>query len=105
MRAQALFKVSATLIGLIPKLRPHVGLTRRPNATRARQTNMALPPKFKGARLYLGSDGAGATGAADPVHTIEIYLDYVCPFSASKSFQSMALLARRLRCSPHVAVG
>ncbi|KAH8899198.1 hypothetical protein GQ53DRAFT_741299 [Thozetella sp. PMI_491] len=40
---------------------------------------MALPPKFKGARLFLGSD---VSAAAEQVHTVEIFLDYVCPFSA-----------------------
>ncbi len=34
---------------------------------------MALPPKFQGQRLAFGS------GQGQPLHTIELYLDYVCP--------------------------
>ncbi|OAX84492.1 hypothetical protein ACJ72_01133 [Emergomyces africanus] len=36
---------------------------------------MTLAPKFAGQKL-------SATGFADTKHTLEIYLDYVCPFSA-----------------------
>jgi len=36
---------------------------------------MALPPKFSGQLLALGSK-------AEAKHTLELYLDYVCPFSA-----------------------
>lgn len=43
---------------------------------------MALPPKFKGHRLTF-SDAAAPS--AEPLHTIEVYIDYVCPFSASTS--------------------
>lgn len=51
-------------------------------------TTMALPPKFKGHRLLFFSDDPAApapteTAASEPLHTIELYLDYVCPFSAS----------------------
>lgn len=48
---------------------------------------MALPPKFKAFRLALtGSNAAGSTPDAEPepLHTIELYLDFVCPFSASE---------------------
>ncbi|OAA62033.1 Thioredoxin-like fold protein [Niveomyces insectorum RCEF 264] len=49
---------------------------------------MALAPKFKAHRLVF-SDAAGATVAdADPLHTVELYLDYVCPFSA-KMFNTL----------------
>lgn len=48
---------------------------------------MALPPKFKAFRLAF--TGSGASGPAvdsdpEPLHTIEMYLDYTCPFSASE---------------------
>lgn len=51
-------------------------------------TAMALPPKLKGHRLLFFSDDPAApapteASVADPLHTIELYLDYVCPFSAS----------------------
>jgi len=48
---------------------------------------MALAPKFKGQRLLFFQDdphGAAPTESAEPLHTIELYLDYVCPFSASQ---------------------
>lgn len=45
---------------------------------------MALPPKFKGHRLVLSEAAAvGATGYGEQPHTVELYLDYVCPYSAS----------------------
>ncbi|KAK1781245.1 hypothetical protein QBC45DRAFT_70944 [Copromyces sp. CBS 386.78] len=43
---------------------------------------MALPPKFAGQRL-IPTKGAGASSfPSQPLHTVEIFLDYVCPFSA-----------------------
>lgn len=48
---------------------------------------MALPPKFRAFRLtFSGSSAAGSTPVLqpEPLHTIEVYLDYVCPFSASE---------------------
>ncbi|PGH13126.1 hypothetical protein AJ79_03833 [Helicocarpus griseus UAMH5409] len=42
---------------------------------------MALAPKFAGHKLSAG-------GAADTKHTLEVYLDYVCPFSA-KMFKTL----------------
>lgn len=49
---------------------------------------MALPPKFSAFRLtFTGANSAApaAPGLAELPHTIELFLDYVCPFSASKS--------------------
>lgn len=48
---------------------------------------MALAPKFKAFRLaFTGSNVSGSTpdSEPEPLHTIEVYLDYVCPFSASE---------------------
>ncbi|KAL1898593.1 hypothetical protein Sste5346_003497 [Sporothrix stenoceras] len=42
---------------------------------------MALAPKFAAHRLVFGDLSAAAASVA-PVHTVEIFLDYVCPFSA-----------------------
>ncbi|KAK3501166.1 thioredoxin-like protein [Neurospora crassa] len=43
---------------------------------------MALPPKFAGHR-FIPTKGAGASSfPTQPLHTVEIFLDYVCPFSA-----------------------
>ncbi|KAI2622490.1 hypothetical protein GGR54DRAFT_598713 [Hypoxylon sp. NC1633] len=45
---------------------------------------MALPPKFAGQRLLFGEPAPAATGVAPAVHTLELFLDYVCPFSAKQ---------------------
>lgn len=42
---------------------------------------MALAPKFAAHRLVFGDLSAAAASVA-PVHTVEVFLDYVCPFSA-----------------------
>jgi len=44
---------------------------------------MALAPKFKGQRL-LFADVSKLGASAEPLHTVELFLDYVCPFSASR---------------------
>ncbi|KAL2158011.1 hypothetical protein VTH06DRAFT_4821 [Thermothelomyces fergusii] len=50
---------------------------------------MALPPRLKGHRYTFPEAYASAsTGAAPAVHTLELYLDYVCPFSA-KLFKTL----------------
>jgi hypothetical protein len=46
---------------------------------------MALPPKFGGHRLVITDATASGPSANEPLHTLEFYLDYVCPFSASTS--------------------
>ncbi len=61
---------------------------------------MALPPKFSGQLL------ASASGS-EAKHTIEIYLDYVCPFSAKifKTFYgSVVPLIEKKYTSPGVRV-
>lgn len=66
---------------------------------------MALPPKFKGHRLLFSSDdsSAPASAASEPLHTIELYLDYVCPFSA-KTFKTFATsVAPKIRSNPKLA--
>ncbi|KAB5549778.1 thioredoxin-like protein [Coniochaeta sp. 2T2.1] len=64
---------------------------------------MALPPKFKAFRLsFTGSSASGSTPEPEPepLHTIEVYLDYTCPFSA-KMFKTLhQSLIPRLRPSP-----
>ncbi|OIW24076.1 hypothetical protein CONLIGDRAFT_649383 [Coniochaeta ligniaria NRRL 30616] len=64
---------------------------------------MALPPKFKAFRLaFTGSSAPGSTPDAepDPLHTIEVYLDYVCPFSAKMFTTLHTSLIPRLAHSP-----
>ncbi|KAF3764372.1 hypothetical protein M406DRAFT_322579, partial [Cryphonectria parasitica EP155] len=69
---------------------------------------MALPPKFKGHRLLFFSDDPSVpapteTAALEPLHTIEIFLDYVCPFSA-KAFKTIVTsVAPRIRADPRLA--
>ncbi|KAI1378823.1 thioredoxin-like protein [Hypoxylon crocopeplum] len=45
---------------------------------------MALAPKFAGQRLVFGQPAASAAGVALAAHTLELFLDYVCPFSAKQ---------------------
>ncbi|XXH05466.1 hypothetical protein Hte_011893 [Hypoxylon texense] len=49
---------------------------------------MALNPKFAGQRLLFGQPSASAAGVPPAVHTLELFLDYVCPFSA-KQFKTV----------------
>lgn len=46
---------------------------------------MALAPKFSAFRLTFTGANSAAPGTAEPLHTVEMFLDYVCPFSASKA--------------------
>lgn len=69
---------------------------------------MALPPKFKGHRLLFLGDGSSApapidTLAAEPLHTIEVYLDYVCPFSAKIFKTILSSLAPKIRADQNLA--
>lgn len=69
---------------------------------------MALPPKFKGHRLLFFSDDRSVpasieTSASEPLHTIEIYLDYVCPFSAKMFKTIMSSVAPKIRADPKLA--
>lgn len=43
---------------------------------------MALPPKFAGLALRLAEPKKTGTSVPTTTHTLEVYLDYVCPFSA-----------------------
>ncbi|KAI0837643.1 thioredoxin-like protein [Hypoxylon sp. FL0890] len=45
---------------------------------------MALNPKFAGQRLLFGTPTVTVAGAPPAVHTLELFLDYVCPFSAKQ---------------------
>ncbi|KLU88728.1 hypothetical protein MAPG_07713 [Magnaporthiopsis poae ATCC 64411] len=61
---------------------------------------MALPPKFSGHRLPLGD--VAASGGQQAVHTAELFLDFVCPFSA-KMFATIAHdVAPALRKDPQL---
>ncbi|KAL5614959.1 hypothetical protein BROUX41_005027 [Berkeleyomyces rouxiae] len=43
---------------------------------------MAVAPKYAATRLVFGTPSAIADGVAPAAHTIEVFLDYCCPFSA-----------------------
>lgn len=58
---------------------------------------MALPPKFAGHRLSFGPPVATVAGVPPATHTIEVFLDYACPFSA-KFFKTL-----REKVSPAIA--
>ncbi|KAH6619286.1 hypothetical protein B0J18DRAFT_240287 [Chaetomium sp. MPI-SDFR-AT-0129] len=50
---------------------------------------MAVPPKFAGHRLVFPSHQSNAQPPFEvPLHTLEFYIDYVCPYSA-KLFRSL----------------
>ncbi|KAK7743335.1 hypothetical protein SLS62_010658 [Diatrype stigma] len=50
---------------------------------------MALPPKFAGQKLLFAAPPLGESPGVPPqLHTLEVFLDYVCPFSA-KQFHTL----------------
>ncbi|KAI1077652.1 hypothetical protein F5B20DRAFT_550891 [Whalleya microplaca] len=66
------------------------------------QSAMALPPKFAGQKLAFAPPAT--TGNLPPtVHTIELFLDYVCPFSAKQFATVYHVVAPLIRANPHWA--
>lgn len=54
-----------------------------------KHTTMALPPKFAGQKLLFSAPPIGESPGVPPqLHTLEVFLDYVCPFSA-KQFHTL----------------
>ncbi|KAK7425738.1 hypothetical protein QQZ08_007837 [Neonectria magnoliae] len=49
---------------------------------------MALPPKFAGHKFEFAAPPSSPSDVAHTTHTLEIYLDYCCPFSA-KIFRTL----------------
>lgn len=66
---------------------------------------MALAPKFKGHRLLFFSDDPSvpAPTASVPLHTLELYLDYVCPFSAKQFKTFVTDVAPKIRSDSKLA--
>lgn len=63
---------------------------------------MALPPKFAGHRL-LFSTSDSSTSVTEPLHTLEFFLDYVCPFSAKQFKTFVSSVAPKIRADPKLA--
>ncbi|KAI0474048.1 hypothetical protein GGR56DRAFT_650096 [Xylariaceae sp. FL0804] len=63
---------------------------------------MALPPKFAGQKLVFSTPAVGGGGGAAPPaqHTLELYLDYVCPFSAKQFDMVYNTVAPMVRENP-----
>jgi protein-disulfide isomerase len=62
---------------------------------------MALPPKFAGQKLVFAQPALGETaGVAPQMHTLEVFLDYVCPFSAKQFNTLYHVVAPLIRENP-----
>lgn len=66
---------------------------------------MALAPKFRGHRLLFVGEGSSSQAPAitEALHTVEIYLDYVCPFSAKLFNTFYNSVAPKIRNDPKLA--
>ncbi|KAI0976766.1 hypothetical protein F4678DRAFT_414430 [Xylaria arbuscula] len=60
---------------------------------------MALAPKFAGQKLAFSAPTA-TSGVAPAVHTLEFFLDYVCPFSAKQFNTVYNVVAPLVRSNP-----
>ncbi|KAK4132839.1 hypothetical protein BT67DRAFT_74509 [Trichocladium antarcticum] len=63
---------------------------------------MALPPKFKGHRLTF-TDPSIAARSNEALHTLEFYLDYVCPFSAKLFHNLQTNVIPHIKATPTLA--
>ncbi|KAI1098581.1 hypothetical protein F4804DRAFT_324385 [Jackrogersella minutella] len=66
---------------------------------------MALNPKFAGQRLLLGTPAPNSAGLPPAVHTLELFLDYVCPFSAKQFATFYHDVVPLIRANPRWASG
>ncbi|KAI6782269.1 uncharacterized protein J7T54_008355 [Emericellopsis cladophorae] len=82
-----------------------INLTRRPFRTTT--TIMALPPKFAGTAKQLAPPQASSHPSVIPTatHTFEIYLDYVCPFSAKQFKTLQSVVFPLVKANPQWASG
>ncbi|TGJ85727.1 hypothetical protein E0Z10_g3055 [Xylaria hypoxylon] len=63
---------------------------------------MALAPKFAGQKLVFSTPAT--TGAVPPtLHTLEVFLDYVCPYSAKQFNTLYNVVAPLVRSDPKLA--
>ncbi|EFX00825.1 hypothetical protein CMQ_1906 [Grosmannia clavigera kw1407] len=61
---------------------------------------MAVPPQFKAHRLVFTDLNKAVAASAEPLHTLEVFLDYVCPYSA-KFFNTLVQgVAPQLAANP-----
>ncbi|OHW93224.1 protein disulfide oxidoreductase domain protein [Colletotrichum incanum] len=66
---------------------------------------MAVPPKFAAHKLTFGppkslADGNPAGGVPSQPHTLELYLDYVCPYSAKQFNTFYNAVVPAIRANP-----
>lgn len=62
---------------------------------------MAVPPKFAGLKLQFSAPPLGDSAGVPPQpHTLEVYLDYVCPFSARQFAMLYHEVAPLVRSNP-----
>ena len=65
---------------------------------------MALPPKFAGQKLLFSTPPIGETPGVPPQpHTLEVFLDYTCPFSAKQFHTLYHVVAPLIRAEPRWA--
>ncbi|KKA26199.1 hypothetical protein TD95_000055 [Thielaviopsis punctulata] len=64
---------------------------------------MAVAPKFAATRLVFGTPAANISGVPPATHTLEVFLDYCCPFSA-KIFRTLtSSVVPLIKASPSLA--
>ncbi|KAI1123158.1 hypothetical protein F5Y10DRAFT_252360 [Nemania abortiva] len=61
---------------------------------------MALAPKFAGQKLAFSAPSATGSGIAPTLHTLELFLDYVCPFSARQFNTIYHVVAPLIKSNP-----
>ncbi|KAI0106942.1 thioredoxin-like protein [Daldinia grandis] len=61
---------------------------------------MALNPRFAGQRLLFGQPSSSTSGVPPAVHTLELFLDYVCPFSAKQFKTFYHLVVPLIKANP-----
>ncbi|KAL0768025.1 hypothetical protein CaCOL14_009000 [Colletotrichum acutatum] len=105
---------ASSLFPLISSSSPTIPLTSRNTArlqrnlsttttSRFRYTSptMAVPPKFAAHKLTFGAEPEpSADGVPAQPHTIELYLDYVCPYSAKQFNTFYNAVVPAIRANP-----
>lgn len=66
---------------------------------------MALPPKFAGQKLLFAAPPIEPTSVPHATHTLELYLDYCCPFSARLFRALQNVVTPLVKANPQWAKG